>query len=427
MPPGHGKSEACSRNLPAYLFGTYPDCRIIACSYTQDLASEMNRDTQRIMDSPAYRQVFPSVQLGTSNVRALSGKPRRNSDVFDVPGHRGVYKAAGVGVGIGGRRFDRGIIDDPIKDREEANSPAHRERVWRWFTAVFSRRQAKDAGILITTTRWHDDDLVGRIKRKMSAGEIEPYDILTLPGLATDKRHPEDPRQPDEALWPWFRSREAFEQARLTEPRDFYSLDQQDPRSEGGTEWGSECFPASIWFDDWPKPDQLTIRVIALDPSKGRDATHGDYSALIALTRDKSGTLWVEADLARRPTPRIVEDGIEFARRFARETGGPLDGFGVESDVFQELLADLFIQRTKAVGFTLPIFKMTTGGTNKQVRIRRLSADITARNIRFRATPGTRLLVRQLEEFPLADHDDGPDAMEQSLRLAIDLWNGRTR
>jgi len=427
MPPGHGKSEGCSRNLPAFIFGNDPDCRVIACSYTQDLAAEMNRDVQRIMDSEVYGRLFPKVRLGGENVRALAGKPRRNSDVFDIPGRRGVYKGAGVGVGIGGRRFDLGIIDDPIKDREEANSAAHRERIWRWYTGVFWRRQAKDAGILITTTRWHEDDIVGRIKRKMATGECEPYDVLTLPGLATDKRHPDDPRKPGEALWPWFRSREEFEQARLTEPRDFASLDQQDPRAEGGTEWGAECFPASIWFDDWPHPDQITLLVIALDPSKGKDAKHGDYSAFVALARTKDGKLWVECDMARRPTPRIVEDGIEFARRLQEETGKTLDGFGCESDQFQELLADLFIRICKERGFMLPIFKLTTGGTNKHVRIRRMSADITGLNVRFRATPGTRLLVRQLEEFPNADHDDGPDGFEYAKRLGVHLWNGKAK
>ncbi len=428
MPPGHGKSEGCSRNLPAYLFGVDPNSRVIACSYTQDLASEMNRDVQRVMDSEAYAGLFPGSLLGGANVRSLSGKPRRNSDVFDIPGRRGVYKSAGVGVGIGGRRFDRGIIDDPVKDREEANSPTMRERLWRWFTAVFMTRQAKDAGILITTTRWHEDDLVGRIKAKMALREIEPYDVLTLPALATDQRHPEDRRQLGEALWPWLRLRAELEMMRQTEPRDFSALQQQDPRAEGGTEWEASCFPASIWFDDWPTGDGfLQFLTIGLDPSKGRDASHGDYSALVALARGRDGSLWVEADLARRPTPRIVADGIEFARRVQAETGLTLDGFGCESDQFQELLADEFVRQTKAAGFMLPIYKMLTGGVKKETRIRRLSADVTRKNIRFRATPGTRLLVRQLQEFPVADHDDGPDGLEYARRLAVLLWNGKRK
>lgn len=429
MPPGHGKSEGCSRNLPAYLFGIDPDCRVIASSYTQDLAGDMNRDVQRLIDSPAYAEVFPGTKLAGENSRL--GGPRRNSELFEVPGRRGTYKAAGVGVGISGRRFDKGIIDDPIKDREEANSKAHRERIWRWFTAVFCKRQAKDAGILITTTRWHEDDLVGRIKRKMASGEIEPYDVLTLPALATDRPHPEDRRPPGEPLWPWFRTKEQLEMMRLTEPRDFAALEQQDPRSEGGAEWGPECFPPAVWFDDWPRPDDLTLLVVTLDPSKGKSAKSGDYSAFVALARDREGTLWVEADLARRNTTRIVADGVEFCRRVAAETGTVLSGFGCEADQFQELLADEFTRSTKAAGFALPVWKMTTGNVPKDTRIRRLTPHITAaaargkEQFRFRATPGTRLLVRQLEDFPLGDHDDGPDALEYARRLAVFLWNGR--
>jgi predicted phage terminase large subunit-like protein len=423
-PPGHGKSEGCSRNLPAYLFGINPDCRVIACSYTQDLASEMNRDVQRIMDSPEYRSVFPGRSLGAENVRSLAGKPRRNTDIFDIPGHRGYYKSAGVGVGITGRRFDRGIIDDPIKDREEANSPAHRERVWRWFTSTFLKRAAKDAGILITCTRWHEDDLVGRIKRKMAAGEIEPYDILTLPGVATDHLHPDDPRHPGDALWPWFVNEEEYELRKKTEPRDFYALDQQDPRAEGDTEWAAALFPSSVWFDDWPTG--LRHLVIGLDPSKGKDAKHGDYSALVCTARDSDGTLWVEADLARRNIDRIIADGIEFARRVRRETRvGEIEGFGIEADAFQDLLGRLLGPAAEKAGFPLRLYMVHTESVKKEVRIRRLTPLLTAGKIRFRNTPGTRLLVRQMQEFPTGDHDDGPDALEQAKRLGDRLLEGR--
>ena len=242
---------------------------------------------------------------------------------------------------------------------------------------------------------------------------------------ACRRRHPLDRRKVGEALWPWFRSADEHEKAKALEPRDFYALDQQDPRAEGGTEWGVECFPASIWFNDWPKDIQLLT--IALDPSKGKNAKHGDYSAFVALGRDREGTLWVEADLARRDVTRIVSEGIDFCERIQTETDATLDGFGCESDQFQELLANEFIRVTKARGIMLPIYKITTGGVNKEVRIRRLTPHLTSKNIRFRATPGTRLLVRQLEQFPLADHDDGPDALEMARRLAIQLQHKKAK
>ena len=177
--------------------------------------------------------------------------------------------------------------------------------------------------------------------------------MLTLPALATDPQHPEDPREVGEPLWPWFRSAEELGRLATLDPRNFHALQQQDPRAEGGTEWGSSLLPDSIWFSDWPR--DLQLRVIALDPSKGKDSKHGDYSAYTLLGRCRDGNLWVEADLARRPTTQIVADGIELGRRFESETEGRLDGFGVESDSFQELLADEFVRQTKVSGVHLPI------------------------------------------------------------------------
>lgn len=418
MPPGHGKSEATSRNLPAFAFGLNQDTRIIACSYSLDLAAEMNRDVQQIMDSEEYGRVFPATKLGTSNIRTVSGSPRRNSDIFDIPNGKGFYKAAGIGVGIGGRRFDLGLIDDPIKDRETANSPTLREAAWRWYTSTFCTRQFKNSAIVITSTRWHEDDLIGRIKARIATGDSEPYEILTLPAIATDIRHPEDPRQPGEALWPWLRPIAELEQMRRLEPRDFAALQQQEPRGEGATEWPSDLFGPDIWFDEWPR--DLNLRVMSLDPSKGKNAKHGDYSAHVMLARCNEGYLWVQADLRREPTTQIVATGLALAEQFQRETGGILDGFGIEANAFQELLANAYIAQSRAKGIQLPIFKINNQ-TNKIIRIRRLTSELTSRNIRFRNTPGTRLLVKQLQEFPLCDHDDGPDALEMARRLGIKL------
>jgi len=416
MPPRHGKSEGTSRRLPPFLLGTVPGSRIVLASHTADLAEEMSRDVRQVVDSDRYRDVFPSVRLHVGK------RDRDRADLFDVTGD-GSFKAVGVGGGLSGRGFTHGIIDDYVKDRQQANSPTQREAVWRWYTSVFHTRQAKNAAILITATRWHEDDLIGRLKKKVDAGESEPFDVLTLPALATDKPHPDDWRKPGEALWPWFRDAAAWEQRRLLEPRDFHALDQQDPRAEGGTEWDSSLFPPSIWFDEWPK--DLLLLVFGLDPSKGKSAKHGDYSAIVALGRTRDGTLWVEADLARRTTTRILHESMEFVERIAGETGKPADGFGVESDQFQELLADQLAEQQAKKWFAQIVYKMLTGGVPKDVRIRRLTPDLVARKLRFRANPGTRLLVRQMQEFPVGDHDDGPDGLEYARRLAMFLWNGK--
>ena len=417
MPPGHGKSQGVSRNLPAFLLGRSPDARIIACSYTADLAGEMNRDVQRVMDTEEYHSVFPGTRLNSSNVRTVSGAARRNADIFDVVGRRGYYKAAGVGGGIVGRRFDFGIIDDPVKDREAANSPTQREALWRWYTSAFSTRQSRDASICLTLTRWHEDDLAGRLLAKAAKGEGEPWDVLSLPALAGPERHADDPRQPGDALWPWFEDAAKLERRRLLDPRDYAALYQQTPRAEGGTEWPDSYFGPGIWFDEWPK--DLTLRTLALDPSKGKDAKWGDYSAIVRLGRCSAGTLWCEADLQRRSTEQIVADCIEHQRVFRA------DAFAVETNQFQELLAAEMRRVSALQGIMLPIVEYVNT-VNKLVRIRRLGPYLAAGNLRFKGdSAGTQLLVQQLRDFPLAAHDDGADAAELALRCAIETHNGR--
>jgi hypothetical protein len=210
-----------------------------------------------------------------------------------VAGRRGYYKGAGVGGAIAGRRFDVGIIDDPIKDRLAANSPTVRDAVWRWFTSTFHTRQAKDAGIPLTLTRWHEDDLAGRLLAKSASGESEPWDVLSLPAVATGKnQHPEDKRRPGEPLWPWFKSAAELDKIEQIEPRDFAALYQQDPIGEGGTEWPLEYFDwDGFWFDDWPAPENVVFKVMALDPSMSDGAHPGDWQALVIQRPDVLGGL----------------------------------------------------------------------------------------------------------------------------------------
>jgi predicted phage terminase large subunit-like protein len=133
---------------------------------------------------------------------------------------------------------------------------------------------------------------------------------------------------------------------------------------------------------------------------------------------DYQGVLHVEADLARRATPEMVAAGVETCRTFRP------DAFGVETNQYQELLAAEFeaeFARQSIVGIQP---WSIDNRVNKQVRIRRLGPYLSARRLRFRDTPGTRLLVEQLREFPVGDHDDGPDALEMAIRLAGDLAGG---
>lgn len=203
MPPRHGKSECVSRRLPAYVLGRNPDAQIIACSYGSDLASAMNRDVQRIIDTPEYAELFPETKLNISNVRTMTGSSLRNSDIFEIPGHRGMYKSAGVGSGVTGRGADFALIDDPVRNRADADSPTYREKLWEWYTSTFYTRLEKGASVLVVSTRWHEDDLVGRLLRLAAQDPTaDQWEVISFPAIAEGTSTEGDPRKPGEALWP---------------------------------------------------------------------------------------------------------------------------------------------------------------------------------------------------------------------------------
>ena len=159
--------------------------------------------------------------------------------------------------------------------------------------------------------------------------------------------------------------------------------------------------------------------MIALDPSKGIDAGRGDYSAFVLLAVNVESRLFVEADLGRRPTPQIVADGVELCRRFRP------DVLGIEANQFQQLLGDQFASELAGQGLVNLTPWEIDNHVNKHARIRRLGPLLAKGRLRFHAnSPGTRLLVQQLQDFPVADHDDGPDALEMAVRLAAE-WLDR--
>ena len=193
---------------------------------------------------------------------------------------------------------------------------------------------------------------------------------------------------------------------------------QNSPVNPELCEWPESYFDEGVWFDAWS--GNLAVKTMALDPSKGSDARRGDFSAIVLLGVDRQGMLHVEADLARRPTPEMVADAAEWYCRHRP------DVFGVEANQFQDLLMGEFEAEFRRRGILAARPVPIENRTSKPVRIRRLGPYLSSRRMRFKsASPGTRMLVEQLQMFPIADHDDGPDALEMALRLAIEVIHGR--
>lgn len=191
QPPQTGKSELVSRRFPAYVFGKKPDTKIIACSYNASLAQDMSRDVQKIMSTNEYRALFPETHLAEVRYEKdpMTGRrthqEKRTQGQFDIVSRRGSYLAAGIDGPITGKTADIGILDDPIKNRAEAESEVYRDRVWEWYKSAFATRQfGSDGAIVIAMTRWHQDDLAGRLlELAKSNPAADQWDVVLLPAI----------------------------------------------------------------------------------------------------------------------------------------------------------------------------------------------------------------------------------------------------
>lgn len=403
-PPRHGKSEFISKYLPAWFLGRWPNERVILASYEANFARSWGRKARTILEE------YGEELFGVS----ISGD--QNAAVDWETDSKGGMVTAGVGGPMTGRGANLLIIDDPIKNAEEAMSETIRNNQWEWWQSTASTRIEPGGIAIVMATRWHKDDLSGRLIARAASGDGPPVMRIRLPAIAEDgdilRRLRGEPLWPDR--WPL---EKLINQQRNLEMYWWLALYQQRPSQHTSAEWPGEYFDgAGKWFHRWP--DNLGIRVVALDPSKGR-TERSDFSAFVIAGEDPNGVLWVEGDLQRRPPGRIVVDGAEHCRRFRPH------GLGVEGNAWQELLEPMFEAEFSLDPILQEIEILTINNQiNKQIRIRRLDKWLQSGRIKFRDTPGTRILVDQLREFPLAEHDDGPDALEMATRLVAHFRDG---
>ena len=238
LPPRAGKSELVSRRWPAWLMGRDPTRQIIGASYSAELAADFGRDVRNQVGSAEYRAVFPGVALAADSAAAA----RWNSSAG------GSYVAVGVGGSITGRGAHIAIIDDPVKDRAEADSETIRERVWGWYRSTLYTRLMPSPGrrsgaIVVCQTRWHDDDLSGRL---LNERDGDRWEVLTLPAIGADGA----------ALWPERYPLDALERIRAAVgPREWSALYQQQPQPDDGTYFQRAWFEAR-WSE---RPRDLAI------------------------------------------------------------------------------------------------------------------------------------------------------------------------
>jgi predicted phage terminase large subunit-like protein len=243
MPPGSAKSTYGSVYFPEYFAGRNPQLSIIAASHTADLAERFGRRVRNGVDDIQFKNLF-NVTLAADSTAA--GRWGTNQG--------GEYTAVGVGGSITGRRGDLIVVDDPVRSREDADSERVREKTWEWWTNDLLTRLKPGGRIVVIMTRWHEDDLAGRLLER----EPQRWKVIKLPMIAGD----EDPlgREPGERLWKeWFT--DAMVLQAQADPRSWISLYQQEPRPAEGAEFKRS------WISRYNSAPKKMNKVILVDPA----------------------------------------------------------------------------------------------------------------------------------------------------------------
>ena len=387
-------SEIASRRFPAYALGRYPDLSFIATSYSADLASRMNRDVQRIIDSQEYKRIFPNTMLGGSS--RSQGSYLRNSDIFEIVDHKGTYRSAGVGGGITGMGGDIILIDDPIKDRAEADSVTIRNKVWDWYTSTLYTRLAPGGGLIVIQTRWHMDDLTGRLLNPNS----ENWRVVNFPAIA---EHDEKYRKTGEALHP-----ERYDLAALNRiknavgSRDWAALYQQRPVPAEGAVFKQEWIK---YYTQASLPPVFNTILISWDMTF-KDSAASDF--VVGQVWGKNGANFYLLD--------SVRGRWDFVKT--------LEMFQVLANKWPKALKKLVEDKANGTAIIQTLKKSISGikaitpKESKEARAYSITPLWEAGNV-FIPDPKTAAWVKDFEaeilSFPSAAHDDQVDAMTQAL------------
>lgn len=403
MSPRHGKSELVSRKLPAFIFGQNPDAKIIGTSYSADLASAMNRDVQRIIDCERYRELFPNTSLNNKNIRTVNGNALRNSDKFEIVGHRGMYRSAGVDGGITGMGGDYIIIDDPIKNRQDANSPTIRKKTFDWYTSTLYTRLEREGCILVTLTRWHKDDLAGRLLCAMkNNAEADKWEVLCLPAnYEAANAQPYDIRTTEgEALWRWKYDEKALRTMKATMGSfEWAALYQQRPQPAEGS------IIKPQWIKYYTSLPNIDETIISWDMTfKDTDGT--DY--VVGSVWGKSGADAYLIDLVRRRMSFTDTLSVfrQLVNRYPRARAKL-----VENKANGPAIIDTLRHQIPGI---LPV--NPTG--SKQARCYAVSYLFESGNV-YIPKPELKnwvnAYVEELTQFPSGVHDDQVDSTTQAL------------
>jgi predicted phage terminase large subunit-like protein len=388
MPPRHGKTELVSRLFPAYLLYTDPSQWVAISSYAAELAYTLSRNAR-----DNYRTAGGAIKEDAGAVKH-----------WETGGGGGLW-ATGVGGPATGKGFDVGIIDDPVKNSEEASSRIIRAKHWDWWNSTWLTRREPGAARIVVQTRWHEDDLSGRILDQLDE-EPEPWTVLNMPAIREESQRVfpacctviPDNRPAGAPLCPERYDLEALASIRAKSPYFWSALYQQNPSPIEGALW------RRVWFEE--------------------HAVHGDLPALGAVGFDwdtaystgaqNSATAYVKSGVARDGTIYILDAGFRWVETPAAESwmielGGP---HFIEGKASGKGL----VQRLRLAGRT--VVEVQVDG-DKIKRVQDVLPEVQAGRVRVAGHVLALLLDDEKQgilKFPNGSHDDLNDALVQAIR-----------
>lgn len=401
MPPRHGKSMLASEFFPAWYLGQHPDNQIIHASYSQDLVDGFGRKIRNQLKDELYGALFPATRLSEDSSA---------QNKFNVDGRQGAYIAVGVGGSATGKGAHLMLIDDPIKDREEADSEKMRQALKDWYTSVAYTRLMKGGAIVVIQTRWHEDDLAGWLMREHAH---EGWEVLNMMAIEDEDTSPR-------ALW-----EEDFPLARLLQikqtlpPRDWEALYQQRPRAGTGAEF------KRAWLNFYTVVNHRSMfKMMLVDPASGK-RQNNDYTSIwmVGLGEDEN---YYVLDLIRDRL-NLTERSEAVFRMHRKWKPGQVryERYGMMADI------EHIKSQMNAKSYRFAITEVG-GITSKIDRIKRLVPDFQQgriwmpEEISYTGADGKpRNLIHDFVEdeylaFPVGRHDDMLDGLARLKEPTLD-------
>lgn len=383
MPPRHGKSNLATIRFPAYYLEKYPDMRVIVGAYNQTLANKFSRQTRKIAQE-----------------RLALNKERTAVEDWETE-EGGGLRAVGVGGGITGQGGNLIIIDDPVKSREEANSPAYRERCWDWYTDDLSTRMEPGAAIVLIMTRWHEDDLAGRI---LASEDGPNWEIINLPAICEVLPEGQDTdeigRVEGQALCPERYDEAALLAIKRVLQNSFQALYQQRPAAVEGEIWKREYWR---YYKELPM-NEPHICVHSWDTAF-KAGERNDPSNCTVWLVFKTGIYLVYRFNKKIESPELKPLVKQVAKRF------PPTVLLIEDKASGQSLIMELKRETR-----LPVIPFKVDGTDKESRAN--TAVITAEAGNVYLPEDAEWLVEytdQMAGFPNMAHDEDSDTTSQAL------------